>query len=208
MEPFKMEAPKHEDLGAWVGRQQAFAVIAGSCSAARAQCLKQVRDSQMLDHLGLTWEEFCKDYAGISRQHADSLIRQHEAFGDAYFRLSEIARISPRTYQKIASHIDGDTIEIGGQKLSLTPENAHKIRAAINSLRSQSKPSRRPAPATIEMQVRLDALAGDFSKSVQALDSAENQDQDRSDLRTLATHAMNQFRRLARQLEPATTANQ
>src|SRR5581483_12298663 len=87
-----MDSEKHLDLGSWTGLQKAFAAVAGSCSAPRAQCLKQVRDSKMLDDLAFTWEEFCKDYAGISRPHADSLIRQYEQFGDSYFRLSEIAR--------------------------------------------------------------------------------------------------------------------
>ena len=91
-----MDAQKHADLGSWAGLQKAFAIVTGSCSAARAQCLKQVRDSKMLDDLGFTWEEFCKEFVGISRQHADNLIRQHVEFGDAYFRLSEIARESHR----------------------------------------------------------------------------------------------------------------
>jgi hypothetical protein len=84
-----MDTQKQVDLGSWIGLQQAFAVVAGSCSAARAQCLRQVRDSKMLDDLGFTWEEFCNEYVGISRQQADGLIRQHSEFGDAYFRLLE-----------------------------------------------------------------------------------------------------------------------
>ena len=80
------------------GTPQAFAVIANKCSAAQALCLKQVRESRLFEKLGLTWEEFCQEYAGISRVHAERLIQQHEEFGDAYFRLSEIARISPETF--------------------------------------------------------------------------------------------------------------
>lgn len=64
-----MDSEKHRDLGSWVGLQRAFAAVAGSCSAARAQCLKQVRDSRILDQLGFTWDEFCTGYAGISRGH-------------------------------------------------------------------------------------------------------------------------------------------
>jgi hypothetical protein len=58
-----MDNQKHIDLGSWTGLQKAFATVAGSCSAARAQCLKQVRESGMLDDIGLTWDEFCKDFA-------------------------------------------------------------------------------------------------------------------------------------------------
>src|SRR5579871_50186 len=72
-----MDSEKQRDLGSWIGLQKAFAAVGGSCSAARAQCLKQVRDSHMLDDLGFTWEEFCKDFAGISRAQADHLIQQY-----------------------------------------------------------------------------------------------------------------------------------
>ena len=195
-----METEKQVELGSWLGLQRAFATVAGSCSAARAQCLKQVRESKVLDEAGLNWEEFCTEYAGISRPHADSLIRQYEQFGDAYFRLSEIARVSPQTYGKIAPHVDGDTIEIDGVKLALTPENAHKIRAAIQSLRSQVRrpptPARPPA-AIVELQIRVDALAEDIGKAVRALSCSD----ERPAFHALSTYAMNKFRGLARQLE-------
>src|SRR5579862_6983725 len=136
-----MDAQKLTDLGSWAGLQQAFAIVTGSCSAARAQCLKQVRDSKILDDLGFTWDEFCSDYAGISRRHADSLISQHAEFGDAYFRLSEIARVSPRIYRRIADAVDGDSIEIDGEKIALLPVNAGRIRAAIQALRHRARPA-------------------------------------------------------------------
>ena len=195
-----MDSEKQVNLGSWLGLQKAFATVAGSCTAARAQCLRQVRDSHMLDDIGLTWEEFCTEYAGLSRPHADSLIRQYEQFGDAYFRLSEIARISPKCFQQIAGYIDGDAIEIEGEKLALTPENAHKIRAAIQTLRNQVR--RPPAPArppadVIELKIRVDALADDIGKAFRAL----NPQQESASLRGLAAYAMNKFRALSRQPE-------
>src|ERR1019366_1606726 len=122
------------DAGSWVGRQQAFATIVNRCSAAQALCLKQVRETRLFEKLELTSEEFCKEYAGISRENADRLIRQHEEFGDAYFRLSELARISPETYRQIATPGSDDGIAFAGGKLALIPENAPKIRAAIQTL--------------------------------------------------------------------------
>jgi hypothetical protein len=196
----RMDTQKQVDLGSWVGLQQAFAVVTGSCSAARAQCLRQVRDSKMLDDLGFTWEEFCKEYAGISRQHADSLIQQHAEFGDAYFRLSEIARVSSRTYRQIAAHVDGETIEIDGEKLALTPANAGRIRAAIQSLRNRARPAAaagRPPADLIELQARVDALAADIAKSIRALNPAES----RNSYRSLIAYAGNKLRALTRQLE-------
>lgn len=195
-----MDTEKQVDLGSWSGLQRAFAIITGSCSAARAQCLRQVRDSKMLDELGLTWEEFCKDYAGISRPHADYLIRQFAEFGDAYFRLSEIARVSPGTYRQIAPCIDGETIEIDGEKLALTPANATRIRAVIQSLRHRARPARaaeRPAADLVELQIRVDALTADIAQSIHALNSLQS----RNPHRGLVAYAMNKFRALARQLE-------
>ena len=205
-----MDTEKHLDLGSWTGLQKAFAAVAGSCSSARAQCLKQVRDSGMLDDLGLTWDEFCKDYAGISRGHADHLIRQYDQFGDAFFRLSEIARVSSKTFQQVASHVvsdnGADALEIDGEKLPLIPENAAKIRAAIQSLRNQVRrppaPPRPPA-GVVELQIRVDALSADLAKAIAALNPADPSDAGRAALCGLAVCAMNKFRNHARQLDAA-----
>ena len=193
-----MDSEKQREFGSWVGLQKAFAVVAGSCSAARAQCLKQVRESHLLDETGFTWDEFCKEFVGFSRQHADNLIRQYEQFGDAYFRLSEIARISPRNFEQIADKVTADAIEIDGQKLALVPENAHKIRAAIQTLRNQARraPARPPADV-IELQARVDSIAEDIAKSISALDAT----MDDAGLRGLVTYGANKFRTLARQLD-------
>ena len=129
-----MDSQMHLDLGSWVGLQKAFANVSSGCSAARAQCLKQVRDSHMLDDLGFTWEEFCTLHAGISRRHADNLIHQYEHFGDAYFRLTEIAPVSPKTFQQIAAQVTPDTIKIEGQPSPSFPKMPPRIRAARGHL--------------------------------------------------------------------------
>lgn len=198
-----MDTEKQIDLGSWIGLQQAFAVVSGSCSAARAQCLKQVRDSKMLDDLGFTWDEFCKDYAGLSRQHADHLIQQYAEFGDAYFRLSEIARVSSRTYRQIAAHVDGETIEIDGEKLALTPANASRIRAAIQSLRQRNRPApaaARPPAGLIELQLRIDSIIDDIAKSIRPLADLQT----RNLYRELISYATAKLRALARQMEDDT----
>lgn len=202
-----MDPQKQADLGSWAGLQQAFAIVTGSCSAARAQCLKQVRDSHLLDDLGLTWEEFCRDYAGISRPHADALIRQHAEFGDAYFRLSEIARISPRNYRQIASAVDGEAIEIGGEKIALTPANAGRIRAAIHALSNRIRPvpaGSRPPANVIELQARVDRLVDDIQKAIRALSPVPNpNDVERPSLRALIVYTTNKLRTLSRQFDSA-----
>ncbi len=168
-------------------------MIANRCSAAQALCLKQVRETRLFEKLELTWEEFCKEYAGISRESADRLIRQHEEFGDAYFRLSEIARISPETYRKIASQVSNEGLEFDGEKLALIPENGPKIRAAIQTLRAQLQEVRdagQPtSPGITQLVIRLDALLEEVSTmSRRLLDAGE-----RAGLQGLVAYAVNKW---------------
>ncbi|MGA9626096.1 MAG: hypothetical protein WBL65_01270 [Bryobacteraceae bacterium] len=197
-----METPREWiDAGACVGRQQAFAVIANKCSAAQALCLKQVRETQLFEKLGLTWEEFCKEYAGISRENADRLIRQHEEFGDAYFRLSEIARISPETYRQIAGQVSDEGLEFDGGKLALIPENGPRIRAAIQTLRTQLKQARdasQPAaPNIVQLQIRLDAVVEGISRMARRPLAPDH----RAALQGMATYAIHKLKEVSQSLE-------
>src|SRR5581483_11657043 len=127
------------DAGFWIGRQQAFALIASKCSAAQAQCLKQVRESKIHEKLGTTWHEFCPAHFGISRPTADRIIQQFDEFGAAYFKLASIARISAADYRELAPSIDAETIRIDGEHVPITQANASRIRAHVASLRSELK---------------------------------------------------------------------
>src|SRR6202011_3591318 len=88
-------------LGAWLGRHQAFGLIATRCSAADAECLKSIRDGGEYKELGLKWDEFCEKHAGISRVQANRQIHHLEEFGTTYFKMSEVMAISPETYRLI-----------------------------------------------------------------------------------------------------------
>ncbi|HUI80868.1 MAG TPA: hypothetical protein VLY24_23240 [Bryobacteraceae bacterium] len=35
------------DLGTWLGRKQAFGLMAGKCSAADAECLRNIREQKL-----------------------------------------------------------------------------------------------------------------------------------------------------------------
>jgi hypothetical protein len=165
-----METSKQTlEAGAYVGRQQAFAVIANQCSAAQAQALKLIRESRAYEDLDLTWDEFCPKYFGFHRTHADHLIRQHKAFGEAFFKLAEIAKISSETFRHIAPKIDGETIEIDGQKLTMIAENAPAIRAGINKLRAELRAAQtKPADVrnVTEYRVAADALVSEVSRKL------------------------------------------
>src|SRR5258708_25728087 len=98
----KEAIPELLSLGTWLGRRQAFGMIANRCTAADAECLKAMRDSGEYKRLGLSWDDFCEKKAGISRRHAGRLIKHLEEFGSNYFRLSELMEISHATYRLIA----------------------------------------------------------------------------------------------------------
>jgi hypothetical protein len=122
-------------LGSWLGRHQAFSLIANRCSAADAECLKQMRDGAEYKRLGMTWEEFCEKHAGITRRYADRLIRHLEEFGANYFRLAELMEISAGTYRLIAGAVSDEGIELQGEKIPIRRENRRKILQAVQALR-------------------------------------------------------------------------
>ena len=186
------------DLGAWIGRGQAFSFVANHCSAAQAECLAHIRKDGLYKALNLTWEEFCTRHAGVNRAHADEIIRRLEEFGAAYFRISEIIRISPQSYRTMQAAVNGEAIEVGGESIPITPENAPRIRQAIGALRAelrstQSAQSRYNLGIT-QLQARLDACFEDMSSlSLRSLDVGE-----RAALQSLIRYTFNKVKRVAR----------
>jgi len=71
------------DLGALIGRGQAFGLVTSHCSAAQAECLAHIREAGLYKTLNLTWDEFCEQHVGASRAHVDDIIRQLKEFGAA-----------------------------------------------------------------------------------------------------------------------------
>lgn len=140
------------ELGAWLGRSQAFRLIACHCSAVDAQCLRNIKDGGAYKSFSPSWGEFCDTYIGIHRTTADRIIEQLEEFGASYFKLSEIMRITPATYGHIASAVSEETIECGGQKIPINRDNAVRIKQAVEALRRAARPPR-DCPARIQAAV-------------------------------------------------------
>jgi hypothetical protein len=186
------------DLGAWIGRGQAFSFVANHCSAAQAECLTRIRKDGLYKALNLTWDEFCKQHAGASRAHADEIIRRLEEFGAAYFRLSEIIRISPQSYRTMQATVKGEAIEVGGESIPITPENAPRIRQSISALRTELRRTQaaqaRYSLGITQLQARLDACFDDMSSlSLRPLDVGE-----RAALQGLIRYTFNKVKRMAR----------
>ena len=124
------------DLGAWLGRKQAFTLIAGRCSAATVVCLRKIREGKRYRALGLTWEQFCRQRAGISRAFADKVILQLEQLGPAYFELSSVTRITPDQFRQIAGAVTEEGLSYAGEPIEIVPENAPMLAQAIEILTS------------------------------------------------------------------------
>jgi hypothetical protein len=43
-----------QELGKWIGRTEAFLLVANRCSAAQAECLRNLKESESYKMLGLT----------------------------------------------------------------------------------------------------------------------------------------------------------
>jgi hypothetical protein len=164
------------DLGRCIGQGQAFGLVASKCSAAQAQCLQSIREQRHYETLGLTWEEFCRQHAGISRSYADQLIRNVKQFGEDYFRLSQILHISETAYREVSGAVTAGSIELDGESIPIVPENAARIRQAVAQLRGDLHQARanRPTGAIMSLQGLLDTCFNQMADIARiSLDPAE-----------------------------------
>ena len=122
------------ELGSWMGRREAFAIIAGRCTAADVEVLRRMREERKYRSLDCTWAQFCTDYLKVSRRSADRMIGHLEEFGPAYFHLSKLTHITVSEYRQIAANVTEAGLELNGSVVALLPENAEKLSAAVTEL--------------------------------------------------------------------------
>ena len=123
------------DLGRWLGRREAFALVAGRCSAADAECIRKVREERKYRALAPNWGEFCKRHLGISKAWADRIIQYLEELGPAYFLLAQVAKVTPEEYRKIRGAVRGQALLHAGEEIPIEAENAGRLAEAIEELR-------------------------------------------------------------------------
>lgn len=154
------------EVGTWIGKSQAFSLLAKGCSAADAACLKRLRESRSHESLGLTWEQFCTQHLGISRATADRHIQHLDEFGEPFFQLSAITPVSPESYRQIESEITEEGIEFEGEVIPITPEYAPQIRQVVATLRDNLRrvSTRIADPSITELMIRLDACFDQMSQ--------------------------------------------
>lgn len=163
-------------LGIWIGRGQAFGGMAYKSLEALANCLSEMKDSGSYKLLDPDWEHFCPNHVGLSRRQVDGIIHNLKEFGDTYYQLSEFVNVSPETYRKIAPKIHDHQIEIDGVMVPIIPENAIRIRDAVNRMRAQLRQAQDAAakanddldvltsPEVTGLQTRLDACFADMRR--------------------------------------------
>jgi CRISPR/Cas system-associated endoribonuclease Cas2 len=152
-------------LNQLLGERRAFSRVADGCSAADAECLRRMREEKMYLTKGLNWSQFCTRYLEISKAEANRIIQRLNEFGDAYFDVSRIVRISPESYRAIAHAVKDKAIEYDGETIALTRENAQRVTAAVQALRQAAAPKRESKPAiapplapALRLDERINAL--------------------------------------------------
>ena len=60
-----------EELYRWLGRRDAFSLMAGRCSAADVECIKRIRDNKLYLAVARDWEEFCEKELHMSKSNAN-----------------------------------------------------------------------------------------------------------------------------------------
>jgi hypothetical protein len=157
------------DLGTWLGRRQAFSMIAGRASAADAECLRRIRDQKLYKCRTAKWGEFCARYVGASKTNVDRMIRQLEEFGPPFFQLSQLTRISPETYRAIARQVGEEGLRFEGEAIALVPENAAKVSAAVAEWRRREARNARAEGAGSTEFAALERVFGDLLRRLERL---------------------------------------
>jgi hypothetical protein len=174
-----VEAAGSFELGGVLGQRKAFGLIAGRCSAAEAAAIRRIRHERLYKASKLRWEEFCQAHLGMSRPHADRLIRLFEEFGPDYFELAQLTRMAPDAYRAIAPAVKDGHIHWQSEAIALLPENSEKVAAAVAGLRDAAKaeasPAERHEPAAAAddregamnaLKQRADQLVAEWAKLV------------------------------------------
>ena len=165
------------DLGMWLGRRQAFALMAGRCSTADAECIHELRRNKRYRALKMTWEQFCVERLGISRVTADKIVRQLEEFGPEFFTLAQLTRVTPEEYRRLKVAVRGHKLLHAGEEIPIEAENGPRLAAAIDELRRNAKvePTAVVEPAESPSATPADSMTDaerGISSAAQSLDAA------------------------------------
>ena len=167
-------APRDLELGQWLGRREAFGLIAGRCSAADGECLRRIRDERMYLSQARNWDQFCTEQVGASRRKVDQSIRHLEEFGPAFFHAAQLTRITAEEFRAIAPHVSAEGVRLDGEVIAFVPEERRRVAAAIAELGRRSEAATpRPEPSFALALKRCGAAARLLEAISEELDPLE-----------------------------------
>lgn len=158
-EPLEAALPLIE-LGKWMGRRDAFGQVAGRCSAAEIESLRQIHDGKLYQRLNCTWEEFCTAHLRVRARTVDRELAYLRRFGPAFFTVRQLVRVSAREYAAIAGCITDQGLRVNGEVIALDPENSEEVAGAVKALLEQNRP------------VEAAAVPADFDAAMQRFRTA------------------------------------
>jgi len=184
------------DLGIFLGRNQAFGMVAGRCSAAQAACLREIRDKKLYKKRCPDWDQFCREHLHMARNHVHKIINLLNEFGPDYFELAQLTRISPETYRAIQPALQDKSLRFEGEAIALIPENAARVSAAVAQLRQAAAPEPLKPPEGKD----LGALEKRCSKIVEEIAQLVNRGQAHDQLSLVLENLQRRLTRLQLQL--------
>jgi hypothetical protein len=141
-------------LGRWMGRREAFGLVAGRCAAADIETLRQIREQKLYKQKRHSWAECCTLDLHVARRSVDREIGYLEEFGPEFFHIRQMAHIAAKEYRSIASHITPEGVHLNGTTVSLLPENSQQVAAAVTELLKQIEP-KEPKRAPVSFDAAL-----------------------------------------------------
>jgi hypothetical protein len=168
------------DVGNWVGRRQALALVAGRCSAADAEILCEIRENKLFLTMEQTWDDFCVRRLGASRSYVNRVIQQFRALGPNFSKLNCLTPIKPAEYRRLAGAVTEDGLFYGGEVIALEPENAAKLAAAVEALRREATPVADPIDPAGESLAKAEKAVNSAVKEFQRLRTMKLDDEKRS----------------------------
>ncbi len=144
------------DLGVALGKNQAFGLVAGRCSAAQAAMLVRLRQEKKYLLCAQNWRDFCTTFLRISGSEADRMIRLWQEFGPEYFEIAQLMRISPDGYRAIAPAVKDGALHHNGEAIEFDAENSRRLAAAVSELRGPKKKKPKPQRPMHERIAHLD----------------------------------------------------
>ena len=188
------------ELGLVLGKQQAFGLIAGRCSAAQAESLSRLRKDLQYKQLTPHWRDFCSAHLKMSQTQVDHIIALWEEFGPGYFEVAHLTRVSAETYRELLPSIREGKLHLDGESIELNEENALKVSAAVAALhRALPKKTTEPKPPRERLAAldkRCTAIVADFQELARTESAGDN--------RLLFSATLSRVSSALRQIELAT----